>query len=431
MTIIDALHWVFYVGCILIVISAYCFTQSKTFIDPIQLLAGLLFLAFVIKPLYFLVSEGAIYSILIGEVPYYIFSRAMFWVTVGTAGIFLGILLYDVLLVTLGRKAPIHLFTSRSVISRSTIIITISLSLFLTVFLTLQGYSSLGWVGYRPQLIGVWGGLENIAKLSIPAFNVYIYFKRRWDFYSIFGLIVGIVSCLAASNRADLFIFILGVIFSTHFLIRPYKLTFFATLTFASILWVWISHTLKGVLKRGIVYLETQKYDGPIDSLFNGSALFPFDFLQTLAIVHKYNLLTFQPLEMYQFLLTFWIPRAIWPDKPISIGTAFAGGIDEITARSWSISIFGDSIISGGVLLLLLNMIILGFIIQLFRRKFYSRLQRFSIAKVSPFNYFGTLFLFSHSILIFKNGIVSAITSLVSYAIFTFFLYKAAIRIKA
>jgi hypothetical protein len=409
-----------------VLLVVYCYHQSRTLMDPFVILGSLLFFSFSVRPVYQYISDGQIIFISTGlRVSDASFLLAMSWAAVGTLSMFAGVVLRDGLgNVFKGKVLDNRLIAESGIRTHlnNTIFILIGLlSLGFTIYFVYVSYKSIGWLGYRPARINLWGGVELIAKASAPASLVYVTFKRKMDVVFIFLLMISLISGIAATNRNFQFIYVLSVILVYHYRIRNIsnvKVVIFATIGFIG---TWGAHILKLVVKRGFVNVfgNPLSHAGPIHHFIYGSPLFPFEFLSTYACLRLDGSEKMRWFAMYRFLCIFFIPRSLWEGKPEGLGTTFAGDHELITGRSWPVSIFGDSLMSGGVLLLSVHLLCFGFFSQHLRRRFLSRVgseNGHCMYKGHPGSTFFLYILFcSYIIAIFKNGIYGSIINVSIY----------------
>lgn len=425
-----------FLGAILVLLLMYVVRQSRSLIDIFCLLVGMLFLAFVGKPFYLLITDGAVASSVAGVVGVEAYRAVFFWVVVGVLSLFFGILAHDVMRQSLSRKNlpvvsnwNIQERQKLPMVRRGAFLAIAMFGAVLTLYLTWMGYRAHGWFAYRPQEIGVWGGLEAMAKVTAPAFLVYVYASRRIDRVALYLLVVTLLAGLSATGRSFLVTFILGSIYIYHMRVRALSGTFVMLASFAGVVLVWLLHMSRTFLKFGISRFEYgPTYAGPIENLFRGSALFPFDFLNAYAYLTNVGFESVRLLDMYVFMLLFWVPRQLWPDKPVTLGTALAGDHDLISARSWSVSMFGDSLISGGIPFLIINMIILGYIVQYVRIRAIKVVARRRESRMKMLIVLLSACLFANCISLFKNGIANYFISTLVFFIMVWFVYAIAIR---
>lgn len=134
-----------------------------------------------------------------------------------------------------------------------------------------------------------------------------------------------VVALFLVMPRATLLGSLLSLMFVYHYTIRPLRLLYLAGFGFLGMvyayvmgLWRVLSHSVSGVGQMGSVLQENISSQGLSDFVISGSLT---DIRVFVLVVHHYGEdLSFRWGETLLRVITQFVPRALWPSKPLDVG---------------------------------------------------------------------------------------------------------------
>ena len=175
--------------------------------------------------------------------------------------------------------------------------------------------------------LGYWW-LIAATEFAIVGYHVYmiaLLLKRDRNFlsrYLVLGILLAVPLYLVSSSKFVLLrIFLLPWLYR-HFIVRPLPIwrVMVSFAAFGALFPFFYAYRALGLMRLDAIGQYMDRVDSPLLLMFNRS--YGTDSL--MLILHRTGeTLPFQWGHSLLDLFTFWIPRLLWPGKPISFGLAF------------------------------------------------------------------------------------------------------------
>lgn len=250
-----------------------------------------------------------------------------------------------------------------------------------------------------------------IVAISLVLFSLYLSgLHRRYRFF--WGLAIACLIMLTISNfptaqtRAGIGSVIIAFIAVWFIYRRPRLANWFPTVMAGGML---IAFPLLGQTRRN-VDLDSLNWEGVRNAYFQGS----FDAYQMLGVIVDYTN-TYGVVWGRQFLgaLFFWVPRSIWPDKPIGsgaqVGTDLGMSFTNISAPLWA-----EAYLNFGMLGVLAVFFILGWVLRTISTAFLDRGGMMMI--------FGSFFV-GFQLFLLRGDLMSSFTFLTPFLVFAILIF--------
>lgn len=256
-----------------------------------------------------------------------------------------------------------------------------------------------------------------IVVLSLTLFS--LYFSNLYHRFRFFWpLVIACLIMLTISNfptaqaRGRIGGIVIAFIVIWFIYRRPRLANWFPTIMAAGTLIVF---PLLGQTRREVA-LDNLTWNSVRRAYFQGS----FDAYQMLgAIVDYANVNGVSWGRQFLGALFFWVPRSIWPDKPIGTGARVATDLG-LPFTNLSAPLWGEAYLNFGVVGVLIAFFILGWVLRMISTAFLNRGGMMMI--------FGSFFV-GFQLFLLRGDLMSSFTFLVPFLIFAFILFYRASRV--
>jgi len=188
--------------------------------------------------------------------------------------------------------------------------------------------------------LGIWVQLIGLYQIINAVYFVFLLTKHnvssRERLLFCMHLLLGLSLALISGSRSSLLVYFLFMVVATHYFVKPLSLKFLSVSVITLVLCAGLIETARSVLR----YSENGEMK--FEEISIGTEFSKYGLI-TLELIYEQGVHTLYYGSTYLTLVTNFIPRAIWPDKPDTGGLLFT---KEYTGDAWD----GASNLSTGLL---------------------------------------------------------------------------------